>query len=74
MQNNDLSLKWLKAFQLVAQSGSVQTVAADMGLSVSTVSHHLSKLEENLGVLLLDHSRRPMVLTPPGTVFLRYIC
>jgi len=73
MQNSDLSLKWLKVFQLVAQSGTVQTVAADMGLSVSTVSHHLSKLEENLGVRLLDHSRRPMVLTPSGTVFLQYI-
>ncbi len=73
MQRGNLSLKWLEVFQLVAQSGSVQVVAADIGLSVSTVSHHLRSLEDQLGVSLLDHSRRPMVLTPAGTVFLRYI-
>ncbi len=73
MQHKNLSLKWLESFQLVAQSGSVQAVALDIGLSISTVSHHLRSLEDCLGVALLDHARRPMVLTPAGTVFLRYI-
>lgn len=73
MQRSRLSLKWLEIFQLAARSGSVQAVAAETGLSVSTVSHHLSKLEERLDVSLLDHNRRPMVLTPAGGVFLRYI-
>ena len=73
MPRKNLSLKWLEVFQLVAQSGSVQAVAKDIGLSVSTVSHHLRSLEDCLGVSLLDHTQRPMVLTPAGTVFLRYI-
>lgn len=73
MQRSRLSLKWLEIFQLAARSGSVQAVAAETGLSVSTVSHHLQKLEERLGVSLLDHNRRPMVLTSAGNVFLRHV-
>lgn len=73
MQRTNLSLKSLELFQLVAKSGSVQKVASDTGLSISTVSHHLRSLEDNLNVGLLDHSRRPMVLTPAGVNFLRYV-
>ncbi|TMV08471.1 LysR family transcriptional regulator [Ruegeria sediminis] len=73
MKRTNLSLRWLEVFQLVAKSGSVRKVASDTGLSVSTVSHHLRSLEENLGVSLLDHSRRPMVVTPAGAIFLRYV-
>ncbi len=73
MQRTNLSLKSLELFQQVAKSGSVQKVASDTGLSISTVSHHLRSLEDNLNVSLLDHSRRPMVLTPAGVNFLRYV-
>ncbi len=73
MQRSQLSLKWLEVFQLAARSGSIQAVAADTGLSVSTVSHHLRCLEDRLGVSLIDHSRRPMVLTASGAAFLRHI-
>jgi DNA-binding transcriptional LysR family regulator len=73
MQRTNLSLKSLEIFQLVAKSGSIQKTATDTGLSISTVSHHLRSLEDNLNVGLLDHSRRPMVLTPAGVSFLRYV-
>jgi len=73
MQNSRLSLKWLEVFRLAAQSGSMQAVAAETGLSVSTVSHHLRSLEDQLGVSLIDHSRRPMVLTLIGNAFLNDI-
>ena len=69
----ELSLKSLELFQICAREGSLQAVASETGLSVSTVSHHLRGLEEHLGVALLNHSRRPMVLTPKGQVFLRNI-
>nr|WP_319385067.1 LysR family transcriptional regulator [uncultured Roseibium sp.] len=69
----DLSLKGLELFQLCARSGSLQAVAAESGLSASTVSHHLRNLEEALRVELFDHSRRPLVLTPKGKIFLRDI-
>ncbi|WP_406645378.1 LysR family transcriptional regulator [Aliisedimentitalea scapharcae] len=69
----DPSLKALEVFQLVARLGSVQAVAVESGLSISTVSHHLKSLEAQVGVALLDHKRRPMVLTPQGAVFLKYV-
>jgi DNA-binding transcriptional LysR family regulator len=37
------------------------------------VSYHLRSLEDHLGVELFNHARRPMVLTPKGTAFLRNI-
>ena len=57
----------------MASQGSVQAVARETGLSISTVSHHLKNLEGQLGVALLDHARRPMTLTPAGAVFLKNI-
>ncbi|MGR3711853.1 MAG: LysR family transcriptional regulator [Shimia sp.] len=69
----DLSLKWLELFQICARKGSLQAVASETGLSVSTVSHHLRNLEDHLGVALFNHARRPMVLTPKGQAFLRNI-
>lgn len=73
MQRMNLSLRGLEVFLQVAKSGSVQKAASDSGLSISTVSHHLRSIETNLGVSLLDHSRRPMVLTPAGSIFARYV-
>ncbi len=73
MKKSQLSLKWLEVFQLIARSGSVKAAADESGLSISTVSHHLSKLEISLGRPLFDHSCRPMRLTPTGAGFLRQI-
>ena len=73
MRKSQLSLKWLEVFQLVARNGSVQSAAEQSGLSVSTVSHHLSKLEKTLGASLFDHSRRPMPMTPAGASFLQSV-
>ncbi len=69
----DLSLKWLELFKVCATKGSLQAAADEMGLSLSTASHHLGRLEKTLGVDLFDHARRPMRLTPTGTAFLRKI-
>jgi DNA-binding transcriptional LysR family regulator len=69
----ELSLKWLEIFQLCSRNGSLRKTAEEAGLSISTVSHHLRSLEDHLGVELFNHTRRPMVLTPKGHVFLRDI-
>lgn len=73
VSRKDLSLKWLELFEICARKGSLQATAKEAGLSISTVSHHLRSLEDHLGVALFNHSRRPMVLTPKGRVFLRNI-
>ncbi|MEN8748964.1 LysR family transcriptional regulator [Marivita sp.] len=69
----ELNLKWLEIFQMCSRNGSLRETAQEAGLSISTVSHHLRSLEDHLGVELFNHSRRPMVLTPKGHVFLRDI-
>ena len=69
----DLSLKSLELFQICARKGSLQAASQETGLTLSTVSHHLRTLEDNLGVELFNHARRPMVLTPKGRAFLRNI-
>ncbi len=71
--SKSLSLRWLEVFQLIAKSGSIQQVASETGLSISTVSNHLRSLERALGIELVDHGRRPMGLTPAGEVFARYV-
>ena len=77
MSNSSLrketSLKGLELFQLVAQKGSLQTVAKESMLSISTISHHLKNLEDSIGAELFNHNRRPLVLTPTGKAFLRNI-
>ncbi|WP_421703169.1 LysR family transcriptional regulator [Aliiroseovarius sp.] len=73
MQRSRLSLNALEIFQHTARGGSIQGAAEALGLSVSTVSHHLKRLEDSLGCALLDHGRRPMVLTPAGEQFLRHV-
>lgn len=71
--SKDVSLKALELFQICARKGSLQATAAETGLSISTVSHHLRNLEDHLGVDLFNHNRRPMMLTPKGQIFLRNI-
>lgn len=61
-----VSLQSLDAFERVARTGSVQVAAKEMGLSISSVSHHVSRLEDQLGALLLDRTTRPFALTREG--------
>lgn len=70
--SSKLSLLWLQAFVAVARSGSLQDAAARSGLSTSTLSSHLQKLEHHLGAPLFDHSKRPLVLTANGHRFLQH--
>ncbi|MEM6578734.1 MAG: LysR family transcriptional regulator [Pseudomonadota bacterium] len=69
MKASDLSLKWLEIFVAVARSGSVQEAAEETGISISTASHHLRRLEDSLGTPLFDHARRPLRVTPAGAAF-----
>jgi DNA-binding transcriptional LysR family regulator len=57
-------------FETLAHTGSVAITAERLGLSAPAVSQQLRNLSQALGVELIDHSRRPMVLTPAGRLFL----
>jgi DNA-binding transcriptional LysR family regulator len=65
-----VTLRGLEVFEALAKSGSVAQAAERTRLSQPAVSQQLRNLEKALGAELVDHSRRPMVLTPAGRNFL----
>ena len=48
---------WLKSLVAIVQTGSFQSAARALGLAQPTVSQHLQKLEEQVGVTLVQRSR-----------------
>ncbi len=65
-----LTLRGLEVFETLARTGSVAATAAELGMSAPAVSQQMKNLAAALGVELVDHSRRPMVVTPAGRLFL----
>ncbi|MCU4653041.1 LysR family transcriptional regulator [Roseibacterium sp. SDUM158016] len=65
-----LTLRGLEVFTSLSRTGSVAATASELGLSAPAVSQQMRNLSSALGVELLDHSRRPMTLTPAGRLFL----
>ena len=66
-----VTLKGLEVFEGIARTGSVAATAESLSMSAPAVSQQLKNLDAALGVDLIDHSRRPMRLTPAGRTFLR---
>lgn len=62
----------LKVFLAVSSSGSMTTAARRLGLTQSAVSQAIRQMEEILGTVLVDRSRRPLALTAAGTVLQRH--
>ncbi|MEJ2435204.1 MAG: LysR family transcriptional regulator, partial [Pseudolabrys sp.] len=60
----------LRAFVRVMDRGSFSSAAKDLGLTPSAVSKLVSRLEDRLGVRLLERSTRRLALTPEGETFL----
>lgn len=65
-----VTLRGLEVFEALAASGSVAGAAEATGLSQPAVSQQMRNLETALGTDLVDHGRRPMMLTPAGRAFL----
>jgi len=59
-------LRALAVFAKTVQHGSFRAAARELELSPSVVSHHISQLEEKLGVTLLYRSTRTLSLTRDG--------
>jgi DNA-binding transcriptional LysR family regulator len=68
----NLDLTALRSFVTVAESGGVTRAAALLNLTQSAVSMQLKRLEEALGLTLLDRSGRGVSLTPAGEQLLSY--
>lgn len=66
MNPENLNLHRLRAFQLVAEHGSLREAGARLGLTVSAVSFALKRLESDIGVQLFQRFPNRLVLTPAG--------
>ena len=70
MRNLDVTV--LRSFVAVAQTGGVTRAAGFLNLTQSAVSMQLKRLEELLGLELLDRSARQIGLTAAGEQLLGY--
>ena len=61
-----MELRELKSFCTAARLRSISLAAERLGVGQPTVTTHIKKLEEELGVVLFDRVRRPIRLTAPG--------
>jgi DNA-binding transcriptional LysR family regulator len=68
----NLDLTALRSFTAVADAGGVTRAAAQLNLTQSAVSMQLKRLEESLGLALLDRSARTIALTAQGEQLLAY--
>lgn len=60
----------LRTFVMFAEEGSIQKVAQRLPLTQPAVSRQIQRLEQSLGVLLLDRRQKPPALTPIGLAVL----
>lgn len=63
-------LRQMAIFAKVIDHGSFRGAARELRLSPSVVSHHISELEDRLGVALLYRTTRKLTLTPEGAKLL----
>ena len=63
----------ISVFQAVARHKSFTKAAQNLELSIPVVTRRLARLEQNLGVRLLQRTTRSVHLTEAGEVFLREI-
>ena len=69
---NDIDLKWLRSFLVVAEEASFTRAAARVHVAQPGVSAQVRRLESELGQRLLDRSGRTVRLTEAGAAVLPF--
>jgi DNA-binding transcriptional LysR family regulator len=67
-----VELDWLETFLAVLDAGGFTAASEQVHRSQSRVSARIAGLERELGVRLVDRTRRPATLTPAGQVFAQH--
>src|SRR6266566_5607252 len=69
---NDIDLKWLRSFVVVAEEASFTRAASRVHVAQPGVSAQVRRLESELGQQLLDRSGRSVRLTEVGSAVLPF--
>ncbi|MGB0844059.1 MAG: LysR family transcriptional regulator [Alphaproteobacteria bacterium] len=67
---SELTIRSLRFFVAVIETGSVASAATRMNTSASAVSQQISALEQTVGADLMSRRSRPVILTPAGQILL----
>src|SRR3972149_12213124 len=66
-----MDIRSLRLYIDIADTQSFSRAAERNAMSQSAASQQMRQLERRLGVQLIEHSKRPLELTPAGQVFLK---
>lgn len=69
---NRIRLRHVQTLVAVARQGSLRAAAEVLAVSQPAVSKTLDELEDIVGCVLIERSRKGAVLTPEGDVFVRH--
>ncbi len=67
-----MEIKFLNEFRTLAEICNYQEAADQLYISLSTLSKHIAKMEDELGVPLFDRTTRKVSLTKYGTLLYEY--
>ena len=67
-----MNLDYLRTYLEVIKTGSFSEVARKLSISQPTVSFQIQKLERDLGVRLIDRSKKMIIMTEAGKRLLRF--
>ena len=68
-----MNLQQLYYFRAIAEASHFTKAAEKLGITQSNLSHSISNLEDELGVLLFTRQGRNVVITKQGRDFLKYV-
>lgn len=71
--NKPVTLRGLEVFDELARSGSLHDTARRLSMSAPAASQQLKNLEQALGEVLIDRTRRPLELTEAGRGYLLHV-
>ncbi|MGD0641448.1 MAG: LysR family transcriptional regulator [Roseiarcus sp.] len=67
-----VDIKQLRYFIAIAEEGSLSAASQRLRVAQPSLSQHVIKIEQELGVTLVHRSPRGVVLTPSGEILLRH--